>query len=341
MNDFGQKITDWYKINKRDLPWRSTNSAYYIWLSEIILQQTRVEQGMSYYLNFVTNYPTVQDLANAPIDDVLRLWQGLGYYSRARNLHFTANQIINDYNGGFPNTYNEITKLKGVGDYTASAIASFAYGEVQPVLDGNVFRVISRYFGVEEDIAKNSSRKIFKEILFKEISQKDPALFNQAIMEFGALQCTPKKTDCDSCPLSDSCFALKNKMIDKLPVKSKNIKKRTRYFNYIILKNNDRFALVKRGEKDIWQGLFEFPLIESTEQIEIESLLSNYENLDIIKTKVFNPLKKHILSHQNIFSQMIIVEVENPANHKYYTLNEISDLPKPILIENFLVDNLY
>ena len=341
MNKLSLKLTEWYEINHRNLPWRNTRNPYHIWLSEIILQQTRVDQGLPYYQNFVDTYPTVSDLANAPIDDVLRIWQGLGYYSRARNLHFTANQIMKYYNGIFPNTYTEISKLKGIGDYTASAISSFAFDEVQPVLDGNVFRVISRYFGIEEDIAKNPSRKTFKSILEKEIDKKNPALFNQAIMEFGALQCTPKNPDCTICPINNDCFALKNDLIEKLPIKSKNIKKRNRYFNFALIKFEEKYALAKREEKDIWQGLFEFPLHESDADEDIENLSTVYESLKICKSKVFEPNKKHILSHQNIFSQMILFEVLEKGDFNYYTIEEIKTLGKPILLENFLQKYIY
>jgi A/G-specific adenine glycosylase len=341
MNKLNFKLIEWYKIHHRNLPWRNTKNPYYIWLSEIILQQTRVDQGLPYYLTFIKTYPTVSDLASAHIDDVLRIWQGLGYYSRARNLHFTANQIITEYNGCFPNTYAEITKLKGIGDYTASAISSFAFNEVQPVLDGNVFRVISRFYGIEDDIAKNPSRKIFKSILEKEIDKKNPAVFNQAIMEFGALQCTPKNPDCSNCPIDIDCFALKNNLIGKLPVKSKNIKKRNRYFNFVILKWEESYALVKREGKDIWQGLFEFPLHESSTLEGIENLSTEYESLDIIKSKVFERNKKHLLSHQNIYSQMILFETSKMGDFDYYSLDEISKMGKPILIENFLQQYMY
>lgn len=334
-------LANWYKMHRRDLPWRNTTSPYKVWLSEIILQQTRVDQGLSYYLNFVNTYPTIADLALAPIDDVLRLWQGLGYYSRARNLHFTANQILTEYGGEFPNNYSEISKLKGVGDYTASAIASFSFGEVQPVLDGNVFRVLSRYYGIEEDIAKGTNRKIFKSILEKEIDHKDPATFNQAIMEFGALQCTPKSPDCSSCPLEDDCFALKNGLIEQLPFKSKTVKKRNRYFNFVLLKYNNQFALIKREKKDIWQGLFELPLHESAKNEKIELLTDKYAPLDITKTTVFEPNKKHLLSHQTIYSQMILFETSIKGDYTYYTLDEIKKLGKPILIENFLTKYIY
>ena len=200
---FSEVLIDWYSNNKRDLPWRSTSDPYCIWLSEIILQQTRVDQGMRYYHSFVDAYPTVFDLASASEEQVLRLWQGLGYYSRARNLHKAANYIVEELNGVFPNNYNDLKKLSGVGDYTASAIASFAYDEVCPVLDGNVFRVMSRFYGVDDDIAVPKTAKVFKSILHDIIPQdgRNAHLFNQAIMEFGALHCTPKKPKCDSCEL--------------------------------------------------------------------------------------------------------------------------------------------
>ena len=273
MAKFSSSIISWYNDNKRDLPWRQTEDPYKIWLSEIILQQTRVEQGSSYYDALISKYPTITSLADANADDVLRLWQGLGYYSRARNLHAAAKYVKNELNGVFPNTYDEIIKLKGVGDYTASAISSFAFKEVKPVLDGNVFRVIARHFGIFSDIAKAGSKKDFKKVLFEIIDSKRPDTFNQAIMEFGALQCSPKKPNCLFCPLNHSCYAYSHDKQGELPIKIKKIKRKSRYFNYIIIKCKDKIALHKRSSGDIWEGLYEFPLHESKTEVDFSDII--------------------------------------------------------------------
>ena len=336
MAKFSSTIIDWYNDNKRDLPWRQTKDPYKIWLSEIILQQTRVEQGSSYYDAFVSKYPTITSLADANPDDVLRLWQGLGYYSRARNLHAAAKYVKNELNGIFPTTYNEIIKLKGVGDYTASAISSFAFKEVQPVLDGNVFRVIARHYGIFSDIAKAGSKKDFKKVLFETIDSKRPDIFNQAIMEFGALHCSPKKPNCLFCPLSNSCYAFANDKQGELPVKIKKIKRRSRYFNYIIIRCNDKIALQKRSPGDIWEGLYEFLLHESKTNVDFSDYIKEYEQLGIKKVTSFTPLKKHVLSHQDIFSSFLLIDVDRTEDFSFFSKEEIEDLPKPVLITNFL-----
>ena len=223
-------LISWYFSNKRDLPWRNTQDPYFIWLSEIILQQTRVEQGLPYYLHFAEKYPSVKHLAEASEDEIMRSWQGLGYYSRARNLHNAAKQVVNEYNSEFPKNYNELLKLKGVGEYTAAAIASFAYLEVCPVLDGNVFRFLSRYYGVKTPINSNNAKKEFIELAKQIIDPSQPHTFNQAIMEFGALQCKPKSPDCNVCPFQDSCYAFKNNEVAVLPIKEKKLKRSIRYF---------------------------------------------------------------------------------------------------------------
>jgi len=224
---FAKTLTSWYLQNKRDLPWRNTENPYFIWLSEIMLQQTRVAQGLPYFLRFVQSFPTVFDLAKADEEKVLKLWQGLGYYSRARNLHKTAQHIAFELDGVFPNNYNDLLKLKGIGEYTAAAIASFSYHEAVPVVDGNVFRVLARYFDIETDIAQASAKKEFSALAYELMPKDSPALFNQAIMEFGALQCVPRNPDCSICPLNSGCLALQKKKVDQLPVKSKKQKRET------------------------------------------------------------------------------------------------------------------
>lgn len=269
--NFHNLLIKWYLQNKRDLPWRNTTNPYHIWLSEIMLQQTRVAQGMPYFLSFTTAFPTVFDLANANEEQVLKLWQGLGYYSRARNLHKTAQYIATELNGIFPDNYKDLLQLKGVGEYTAAAIASFSYNEAVPVVDGNVFRVLSRYFDIETDIAQAYAKKEFAALAFELMPKDNPAIFNQAIMEFGALQCVPKSPNCQICVFSESCAALQKKKVDQLPVKSKKLKVRNRYFNYLMLSDAEEKTLIqKRTAKGIWHNLYEFPLIETLQEEDFE-----------------------------------------------------------------------
>ena len=261
---FSKKLILWYLDHKRDLPWRTTAIPYYIWLSEIILQQTRVEQGLSYYQAFVSVYPTVKKLANASEQEVLKLWQGLGYYSRARNLHTTANYVSNELSGVFPTSYKELIKLKGVGDYTASAIASICFNEATAVVDGNVYRVLARYFGIATPINSSLGIKEFKNLAQQLIDIDNPGNHNQALMEFGARQCKPQKPNCEICIFNDSCIALQQKKVSELPVKLKKTKVKNIYFNYIVLiSKNEKTFLQKRIGKGIWQNLYEFPVIET------------------------------------------------------------------------------
>lgn len=346
-NDFAKKITDWYKKNKRDLPWRNTHDPYAIWLSEVILQQTRVAQGLPYYERFINTFPTIFDLASASDELVLRLWQGLGYYSRARNMHHTAQWIVENLGGNFPETYQSLLALKGIGPYTAAAIASFAFQEAVPVIDGNVYRVLARYTGNTTDIASSSARATFTDIATELLPNNNAAEFNQAIMELGALQCTPKSPNCESCPLKTSCFAFEHTLQGVLPAKSKKTKTRNRFFNYIIFRTPNGFYLKKRGTNDIWEGLYDFYLVETNESCtNFDSLgidwLSKFQD-SIEKIDVFST-KKHVLSHQNIhptfwFVQLKDTSVEaNLGESNFYMLEEILDLPKPILIAN-VVEN--
>lgn len=338
---FSNALIQWYLQNSRDLPWRKTKNPYFIWLSEIMLQQTRVAQGIDYYLKFSKSFPSVFDLANADESTVLKMWQGLGYYSRARNLHFTAKYIANDLNGEFPSTYKEILKLKGVGDYTASAIASFAFNEPTAVVDGNVYRVLSRYFGIDTAINSSAGIKEFKLLAETLIDTKQPAIYNQAIMEFGAIQCKPKKPVCMFCSLSDSCVALQKNLIDKFPVKEKKIKVRKRYFNFLVVKtNNNKTILSERKGKGIWQGLYQFPLIEKDKTILKEDLIIANEFLELFPKEttisLFNKKEIiHKLSHQHLHTQFWIVETSNliSANKNW---DEIEKYPVPVLIANFL-----
>lgn len=343
MSRFSGKIINWYQKNKRDLPWRKTRNPYLVWLSEIILQQTRVDQGMPYYLAFAKKYPTVKHLAKADEKEVMKLWQGLGYYSRARNLHFTAKYITTELNGKFPETYEEILKLKGVGQYTASAISSFVFDEAQAVVDGNVFRVLARYFGIKTPIDSSQGKKEFYELANELLDKKDPGTFNQAIMEFGAMQCIPKNPDCSKCPLNDSCFALSKKKVDEFPVKDKKTKVRDRHFNYLVIRHQSSVLLNHRKGKDIWNGLYDFPLIESAKAMKTEKLFSSKEFKTLLGKNKFNirtisPIFKHVLSHQNIFAKFIELETKTVLKNKKFISAKEKDLRKyavPRLLEKY------
>ena len=312
---FTKLLIQWYLQNKRDLPWRNTQNPYQIWLSEIMLQQTRVAQGMPYFYSFTENFPTVFDLANASEQQVLKLWQGLGYYSRARNLHKTAQYVANDLDGVFPKNYNDLLKLKGVGDYTAAAIASFAYNEKVPVVDGNVYRVLSRYFDVDDDISMQPTKKVFQDLALT-LMPDDAATFNQAIMEFGALQCVPKNPDCSNCIFNGSCAALQKKKVNQLPVKSKKTKVRFRYFNYFIFEDENKNTIIhKRSEKGIWHNLYEFPLLETDEEVNFETISTHLtqnlysENKISNTTAFYENSVSHPLTHQRLIIKFWKVEV--------------------------------
>lgn len=291
--NFTHELLKWYAQNGRDLPWRATKDPYAIWLSEVILQQTRIAQGHDYWVRFMQQWPQVNDLAAATEDEVLRAWQGLGYYSRARNLHTAAKQIA--ALGYFPTTYNEIIKLKGVGEYTAAAIASIAYNEAVAVVDGNVYRVLARYFGIDTPIDTAEGKKTFRAMAQAHLSTTEPAAYNQAIMDFGAIQCTPKSPDCSACPLVETCFAYQNHKIDLLPAKSKKIKQRERKFQYVYIRCNNHIAIRRRGAGDIWQGLWEFPTTDA--------LSVPLASLHLLQSNA-----KHVLTHQIIYADFYLYE---------------------------------
>ena len=339
--EFSNSLLHWYLQNKRDLPWRNTLLPYPIWLSEIMLQQTRVAQGLPYFLSFMEAFPTVFDLAKADEEQVLKLWQGLGYYSRARNMHKTAQIIAFDLNGNFPNNYNDLLKLKGIGEYTAAAIASFAFNEVVPVVDGNVYRVLSRYFDVETDIASSSARKEFTALAKELIPNDNPALFNQAIMEFGALQCVPKNPNCEICIFNSSCAALQKKKVSELPIKLKKTKVTNKYFNYLVFLDDSNSTIInKRSEKGIWHNLYEFPIIETENEINFDDLYKlvhkNYSNLEIKSISIYNDNQIiHKLSHQKLHINFYKVEVSKKLNQGI-DLNSLRNYPFPIVIYNFI-----
>ena len=343
---FSKRLTLWYLQNKRDLPWRNTHEPYQIWLSEIMLQQTRIEQGLPYFNKFIEAYPSVFDLAKAPEDEVLKLWQGLGYYSRARNLHETAKYVAFGLEGKFPSSYKGLLKLKGVGDYTASAIASFCYNEPVAVVDGNVYRVLSRIFDVDTPINSSAGIKEFKNLAQELLDKKDPATFNQAIMEFGALHCKPQNPLCVSCPFNDKCLALKEGRIKELPVKIRKAKVKKRYFNYLVFDlKNDRTILEQRSGKGIWNGLYQFPLVETDNLVEEGDLIKNESFKSLLNggrfsVKLYNedPVI-HKLSHQHLFTRFWLVDSE-VSPEETINLDEVLNYPVPVLIGNFLNEYL-
>ncbi|MBZ4036169.1 A/G-specific adenine glycosylase [Flavobacterium sp. 17A] len=340
--DFHNILIKWYLRNKRDLPWRKTVDPYQIWLSEIMLQQTRVAQGMPYFFSFTKEFPTVKHLADASEEKVLKLWQGLGYYSRARNLHKTAQYISDDLNGVFPDSYKELLKLKGVGEYTAAAIASFSYNEAVPVVDGNVFRVLARYFDIESDIALPATKKEFAALAQELMPKDNPAIFNQAIMEFGALQCAPKSPDCSICDFNESCAALQKGKVNMLPVKSKKIKVTNRYFNYLILEDVLGNTLIqKRTEKGIWHNLYEFPLLETQEIVDFDVVSKkakeeNFSSYTIIGIEDYaKSTVVHKLSHQHLHIQFWKIKIKETLENGI-DAEKLKTFPFPIVIYNFI-----
>jgi A/G-specific adenine glycosylase len=340
--DIGNKLINWYRENKRELPWRNTTDPYKIWLSEIILQQTRVQQGLPYYEKFTNQFPVINDLADACEQDVLLLWQGLGYYSRARNMHHTAKMIVDKYNGNFPENHNEILALKGVGEYTAAAIASFAFDKAYPVLDGNVFRFISRLFGIEKPIDTSTGKKEIAKALDLIFNSQKPALFNQAIMEFGATHCTPKKPKCDTCIFNMQCEALRSKKVMSIPVKKGKTKILQVNHTYICFIHDNKTYIEKRTA-GIWKNLYQFPLIE--EDIKPDGITkivnrylktpSKFEISDVFDST-------HILSHRKIQASFYTIHLDTSPIFLKNNIFEIllSDLttryPVSILTQNYL-----
>jgi len=347
---FSKKIISWYEENKRDLPWRHTQDPYKIWISEIILQQTRVVQGLPYYERFIDNFPDVTSLANAGDNRVLRLWQGLGYYSRARNLHAAAKKVKYELGGNFPNSYEELKKLPGVGTYTAAAIASMAFLEPVAVLDGNVFRVLARVFGIDIDISTNKGKAYFLDKANELIDRKQPHIFNQAMMEFGALHCTPQNPKCDSCIFMRSCIAHKGDLQGMLPVKTKKTAVKKRYFTYIIIEYGGRLLMRKRQEGDIWRGLYDFFLIENPRLFNPYKIVGDIKELKKLKIDNVSNVYKHVLSHQQLITRFVWINLLNDRSIKrfmkenklsFYSKKEVANLPKPILVTRFLHESNY
>ena len=339
--EFSREIIKWYYENKRSLPWRNCSDPYKIWISEIILQQTRVKQGLPYFNRFIEKYPTIDLLAEASENEVLKLWQGLGYYSRARNMHTTAKEITEKYNGIFPNDYKKILSLKGIGNYTAAAICSFSFNLPYAVVDGNVIRVLSRYFGVQIPFDSSQGKKVFEQLAQELLIDNKARENNQAIMEFGALQCKPKAPDCKLCPLKNSCFGYNKKMVNELPKKIKKIKKIKRYFEFFIINNKENILIQKR-KQGIWKGLYQFPLIENKVKKSESSIKhsKSLRNLFVAPIRILkiSPVLKHQLTHQTIFARFWHVESKskNIKDSKSINKQDLKRYPIPRLLEKYL-----
>lgn len=313
MNSVADILLDWYAREGRDLPWRRTRDPYRIWLSEVILQQTRVAQGMEYYLRFTERFPDVASLAAAPEDEVLKLWQGLGYYSRARNLHAAARQVVERFGGRFPVALEEVRSLRGVGDYTAAAICSAAYDAPCAVVDGNVYRVLARLFDLDAPIDSTAGKRAFAELAQSQLDTAHPGRYNQAIMDFGALRCTPSSPRCEVCPLAGQCLALAAGTVAARPVKQGKTRVRDRWFNYLHVSSGDRTLLRRREGRDIWQGLYEFPLIETEGPAELPELVRLPQFRELLGDAPWHlvrsiPLPKHQLSHQTLHAVVHRIE---------------------------------
>jgi len=336
-------LSEWYEVHQRDLPWRRFPDPYKVWLSEIILQQTRVEQGLPYYEAILQRFPDVRTLAEAPLDDLLKLWQGLGYYSRARNLHTAAKQVVKEFGGVFPKNYSTLLRLKGVGEYTAAAISSIVYGEPKAVVDGNVYRVLSRLFNIDTPINSTEGKRIFSTLAAEILDQEHPSRHNQAIMEFGALQCVPVRPDCSICPLSAHCQGLAAERVAELPVKSKGVSKKERYFLYLVPTDGQHTWMQQRMEKDIWQNLWEFPLIETAKSLSMERILEE----PLLKTwfgeaySIGNILTfKHILSHRIIHATFLPIRIQQikniPTSWTIVSMDKIDTFAVSKMTENFI-----
>lgn len=344
MVEYRNVLTAWYKQTKRELPWRGSRDPYKIWVSEVILQQTRVQQGLEYYHNFLRLFPDIKSLALAPEEEVLKVWQGLGYYSRARNMHHAAKTILSEHGGKFPNDYKSIKKLKGIGDYTAAAIASIAFNLPYAVVDGNVFRVLSRLFGIETPIDTTSGKKEFYKLAQMMLDTVHPGEFNQALMEFGAIQCLQVQPLCGECPLSGKCYAFTNNSIGSFPVKSKLVKQKERYLNYLYLFHEEKIVLEKRGDKDIWRNMFQFPMIETNAPVLPEEVIGSNAWNSILSgltytIETIHAEKIHLLTHQRLHIRFFSIHLNKmiqPGQLIAVDREDITRYPVPKPIENFL-----
>ncbi len=344
---FLTSLLSWHlNENSREMPWKGEKDPYKIWVSEIILQQTRVQQGLAYYNRFVHQFPNVKTLATASEQKVYKLWEGLGYYSRCKNLIRTAKFIHEELDGHFPEEYEDILALKGVGNYTASAIASFAFNQPYAVLDGNVFRVLSRFFGIEIPVNTTQGKKYYTALAQTLLDKKNPALYNQAIMDFGAVICKPALPECLQCPLQKKCIAFLKNKVSILPVNNAVNKQKKRFFNYLVVEYNETFYINKRIEKDIWENLYEFILIEANSLLNEKDLLKNEEFVSLLKginfkVKLFSEKTSQKLTHQLITAKFIRIEIEKPLHTvKYFSAkpNELKSLPFPKLIASYLAE---
>jgi A/G-specific adenine glycosylase len=350
MEYFNVQIHIWFSQNKRDLPWRDTRDPYKIWLSEIILQQTRIDQGLAYYLRFIDEFPTIGELADAPEDRVLKLWQGLGYYSRARNLHATAKEVKEKYNEVFPSEYEKIKALKGVGEYTAAAISSISFNLEYPVVDGNVYRVLARFFGIFDPIDTVGGKKVFMSLANELIEGVEPGMHNQALMEFGALQCKPVNPNCLICPVAERCYAFSHQKVSELPVKEKKTKQRDRYFSYLVIQLANDLFIRKRDKNDIWKNLYEFPLIESKCEADAEEIWKGTHLAKFFLTNKTFEIEKisgwkiHLLSHQRIHYRFILIKLKEEPDFNESIIRvskeDIFNFAVPRLLEAFLDEYL-
>lgn len=347
MQIIAQILNNWYDKNRRDLPWRDSKNPFIVWVSEIILQQTKISQGLPYFERFIKKFPTIEKLAYAEEDKILLVWQGLGYYSRARNMHFTAKYIVNELNGEFPNSFKELIKLKGIGEYTAAAIASFCFDEAVPTIDGNVYRVISRLYDIDLPIDKSEGKKLVKNICEKLIINFLPKKINQALMDFGAMLCTPQNPKCSICPLLTKCLSKAENTIEKRPVKSKKLNCQMRYFYYLCVCDNEYILIKKRSGKDIWKGLYEFPLMEKSQKvkfssIEKDNIFKNFTEKYKIKYIELVETKPHILSHQKIYATFILLKINDLQEDNFFKIKkeELNNYAFPVLITNFLRNNI-
>ena len=347
MNILHDTLINWFAENRRDLPWRHSPSPYQVWLSEIILQQTRVNQGWDYYLRFIERWPTVADLAQASEEEVLKMWQGLGYYSRARNLHHCAQQVVNEYGGQFPADFEKLKQLKGIGDYTAAAIASIAFNLPHAVVDGNVYRVLSRLYDIDTPININEGQTLFAQLADELLNREQPGLHNQAMMEFGALHCTPKNPNCLLCPFQAQCLAFAHQTVMQRPVKLPKVKVTTRYFNYLVIRINGSVYLHKRNGNDIWKNLYDFPCIESETPMTVEEVVASEKFIQLIEEKPFSitkvsPVYTHKLTHRTLLAQFIEIKLKQKllqieTKDLFLTpKSELGSFPIPRLIDLYL-----
>lgn len=348
MTEIQATLAHWYEAHKRELPWRSDPTPYYVWLSEIILQQTRVNQGFDYFVRFVERWPTLADLAQASEEEVLKMWQGLGYYSRARNLHKCARQVVELYGGEFPADFEKLKKLQGIGNYTAAAIASIAFNLPYAVVDGNVYRVLSRLYDIDTPINTDQGAKLFTDLATSLLDRESPGRHNQAMMEFGALQCVPKNPDCLQCPIQSHCLSFANGTVDERPQKEKKLKVKTRYFHYLVIRNPDNSVyLHKRSAKDIWQNLYDFPCVESERPLTLDEITASdyFKSLRLNEKYIIShisPQYVHKLTHQTIIAIFVEIKIsfflaKIQKNDILLALeNELGTYPVPKLIDNYL-----